>query len=71
MRSQLDRRIVALEARFRQSRRPCKKPLPDWLLAEFVAQGARMEQDGTLDLESIRGLPPGGAAQPGRSAMAG
>ena len=39
MRNQLNRRIVMLEARVPVTGRH-KKPLPDWLVAEFVAQGA-------------------------------
>jgi hypothetical protein len=53
VRSQLNRRILMLEARVPATR--ChKKALPDWLAAEFVAQGARLKQNGTLDLQFVR-----------------
>ena len=53
VRSQLNRRIVMLEARMPVAGRR-RKPLPDWLVAEFVAQGARLKHDGTLDLASLQ-----------------
>ncbi len=60
MRSQLNRRIVMLEARVPGTRRR-KKPLPDWLVAEFVSQGARLKPDGTLELASTGELTSSGS----------
>jgi len=55
MRTQLLRRLVALEQRLQVETEPGKMLLPAWLIAEYRAQGFSFDHDGRPDMKS--GVP--------------
>jgi hypothetical protein len=52
MRTQLQRRLEALERRFSTDQEPGKAPLPAWLVADLRAQGFSFDHDGRPDMKS-------------------
>jgi hypothetical protein len=52
MRSQLRRRLNALEQRLSANNEPREALLPAWLVAELRVQGYSFDQDGRPDLKS-------------------